>query len=64
MPFLFQTEEDKQQIQVKGIVEELRSQYLLRFSPAAPQVIKNRYPIKVRVDRPELFIVTRGSFVP
>ncbi|MEP6900340.1 MAG: VWA domain-containing protein [Actinomycetota bacterium] len=45
------------------ISEELRLKYYLKIQPSEPIQIGQRKQIKVRVNRPDLFVLARGSYI-
>jgi Ca-activated chloride channel homolog len=46
-----------------NLVEELKLQYYIGFLPAGAEHEGQRRQIKVRVNRPDLFVLARGSYV-
>jgi VWFA-related protein len=52
----------KQRITI-GIPQELRNQYIITFTPAGIAFAEQHRKVRVRVNRPNLVVVTRGSYI-
>ncbi len=60
---LYQPENDNLNVAFRQVAEELRRQYSLGYYPKKAPQPGERRAIKVRVDRPELAVRTRDSYV-
>jgi len=46
-----------------NIADELSQQYYLTFSPVGSAYVGQRKHLKIRIDRPNLAVITRGSYI-
>jgi Ca-activated chloride channel homolog len=60
---LYNAEQANLDVAFRSVAEELRRQYSLGYYPKNPPQAGERRDIKVRVDRPELVVRTRDSYV-
>ena len=60
---LYNAEQQNLDYAFRSVAEELRRQYSLGYYPKAKPVVGERRGIRVRVDRPELVVRTRDSYI-
>lgn len=60
---LFKNISDPQKIVLPKFAEELRLKYYLKFMPPKTDKTGERKQIKVRVNRPNLFLLAKGSYI-
>jgi VWFA-related protein len=59
----FESLSDKNQKFLENAAEELRLKYYVSFKPSETQQTARRRQIKVRVNRPDLLVLARGSYL-
>ena len=60
---LYNAEQTNLSTAFQSVAEELRRQYSLGYYPTKSLIAGERHNIKVKVDRPELVVLTRDSYV-